>query len=48
MADAVASTLNEFLRASVQLSPRDQESAQAFIAEFFTSPASHSDDEFTG
>ena len=38
MMDTVASTLNKFFHASVQLSPRDQESAQPFIAEFFYKP----------
>ena len=46
MADAVvASTLNEYLRENVQLSPKDRESAHAFISEFFTSPDV---DDFTG
>ena len=48
MANAVASALNAFMRKSVQLSPRDEESAQAFIADFFASEVADSDDELSG
>ena len=47
MADAVASALNVFMRDTVQLSPRDEEAMQSFIAEFFTSSAD-SDNKLSG
>lgn len=49
MADsAVASALNAFMRKSVQLSPRDEASAQAFIADYFSSDVADSDNELSG
>ena len=43
MADAAATALNSMCR-SVQLSPRDEESVQAFIEEFFASSDSPDSD----
>ena len=43
MADAVATALNS-MRSSVQLSPQDEESVQAFIADFFASSDSPDSD----
>ena len=48
MADSIATVLNAFMRKSVRLSPQDEDSAQAFIADYFTSAVSESDDDLTG